>query len=286
MTKPDFRELLVMLALWAKAAYELQVEFFKANGYECFNLPKRLSYQPTYQPWPRDWKAETEAKQSNPYYQLYCVADKVLKFPKSLWPASVTPSEETDEFLDILKFVNMGNWYRKQNTTIDRLKCIIELAKSILDGKTTEAKEPLALVSDPPKGPVTATTDDSKRTVELARSIPDGKPVVVFPPVGKLTAEGWWFGEKRIHVQDWLRPALRAYLDGETCYALVADNEKPYDMQACLKKLILLAKKYGFDPPQNSWPSGTKRHGCMPFVHFNSTEDGNRRNRGDHAKNR
>ena len=288
MTQHAFRDLLTVLVRWATDAYKLQVEFFLANGYECLNPPKPLSDQPTnpsYQPGTRDWKAEAktrhEANLSDPFYQLGCVADKVLKFPKSLLPAGVTPSEETDELFDILEFVQKSNWNRGRNSTIDRLKRIMELVESILGGKPTEGKEPLgALVSDPQKAPVTATTGVSKRTVELARSVPDGKPVVVLPPAGKLTAEGWCFGEKKLEFPPILKPVLKAYIAGKKDFRRT-DCGNLRQRKSELKALIQRAMdEAGYQPVPNRWPKSTKLDGGGVIILFNGRDDENTRTQG------
>lgn len=71
--------------------------------------------------------------------------------------------------------------------------------------------------------------------------------------------------------------------------AVVAANLLPSKVLVCrfafgiglaaLKKLIQKARKLGFDPPPNGWPTATlaDEEGT---IYFNAKEDGNARNQG------
>ena len=261
MTQPDFRQLLINLLRLAKDAYEMRLQHFKRTGRDELPPIKRLPDQPTNPQPPftldgrRFFQAITISREdmnNYPFTQLGFAAHDVFRYPKSLWPASVTPSEETKELLNMLKFVGGDNEDRGENTKIDKLNRIIELTQSILDGKPIGAKEPPILV---PKLP--------KTLLPGLKQPYDGGDFV-------------FCVDEKFKVPPTLQDALKAYLDGEPSIDVGASN--PHQIQTRLKKLILRLKDAGFQPPAKRWPRGQRkktqgeRKKTVNVVHFDSTK--------------
>ena len=267
MTQPDFRQLLNNLLRLAKDAYEMRLEHFNDTGRDELppikRLPdellpiKRLPDQPT-NPLRRRKTVRTfpytlnerlrigvesiqdrEAVNNYPFTQLGFAAHDVFRYPKSLWPASVTPSEETKELLNMLKFVGGDNEDRGENTKIDKLNRIIELTQSILDWKPIGAKEPPILV---PKLPKTLLPG-------LKQPYDGGEFVFCV--------------DENVRVPKSLREAMQAYLDGEPSIDVGASN--PYQIQTRLKKLIFKLMNGGFEPAAKRWPKGNTEKGNVVY---------------------
>lgn len=78
------------------------------------------------------------ANSSDPFYQLFCVAQKVLECPENRWPAGVAGFTTLDLLAMLRPIASRGG----RSATVGDLTRIAELVESILSGKTFEAKEP------------------------------------------------------------------------------------------------------------------------------------------------
>ena len=158
MNQPNFRKHLTLLAFWAKACKdhleyqakhgkappspdEARADIFKAAGFEV--APPPNPYFKLLAKWKKTGKASPFNfffdHSSDPFYQLFCVAQKVLLFLPDRWPGGVADSKAINDLWAMLRpIANQGG----RSATIADLKRIIEHANSILSGKALEAKEP------------------------------------------------------------------------------------------------------------------------------------------------
>ena len=159
MNQPNFRKHLTLLAFWAKACKdhleyqakhgkappspdEARADIFKAAGFEVAPLPN--PYFKLLAKWKKTGKASpfnfVFDHSSDPFYQLFDVAQRVCSFLQDRWPGGVADSKAINDLWAMLRpIVDLGG----RSATIPDLKRIAELVESILGGKALEAKEPL-----------------------------------------------------------------------------------------------------------------------------------------------
>ena len=158
MNQPNFLKHLTLLALWAKACKdhleyqakpgkappspdEARADILKAAGIEVPPPPPN-PYFKLLAKWKKTGKGSpfnfVFDNSNDPFYQLFCVAQKVLEYPENHWPAGVAGSTTLDLLAMLRPIANQGG----RSATIADLKRIIEHANSILSGKALEAKEP------------------------------------------------------------------------------------------------------------------------------------------------
>ena len=159
MNQPNFRKHLTLLAFWAKACKdhleyqakhgkappspdEARADIFKAAGFEV--APPPNPYFKLLAKWKKTGKASpfnfVFDHSSDPFYQLFFFAQKVLLFLQDRWPGGVADSKAINDLWAMLRpIVDLGG----RSATIADLTRIIGLVESILGGKSLEAKEPL-----------------------------------------------------------------------------------------------------------------------------------------------
>ena len=194
MNQPNFLKHLTLLALWAKACKdhleyqakpgkappspdEARADILKAAGIEVPPPPPN-PYFKLLAKWKKTGKGSpfnfVFDNSNDPFYQLFCVAQKVLEYPENHWPAGVAGSTTLDLLAMLRPIAKQGG----RSATIPDLKRIAELVESILDGKALEAKEAQGAVDSAGKIPnkggrpkitlsvgvfVDAVTEDTRR---------------------------------------------------------------------------------------------------------------------------
>ena len=155
MNQPNFLKHLTLLALWAKACKdhleyqakhgkappipdEARADIFKAAGFEV--APPPNPYFKLLAKWKKTGKASpfdfVFDHSSDPFYQLFFFAQKVLEYPESHWPPM------GGSIRDLLAILCPIEKQGGRSATVGDLTRIIEHANSILSGKALEAKEP------------------------------------------------------------------------------------------------------------------------------------------------
>ena len=159
MNQPNFLKHLTLLALWAKACKdhleyqakpgkappspdEARADIFKAAGFEV--APPPNPYFKLLAKWKKTGKASpfnfVFDHSSDPFYQLFFFAQKVLLFLQDRWPGGVADSKAINDLWAMLRPIRT---HGGRSATVGDLTRIAELVESILGGKALEAKEPL-----------------------------------------------------------------------------------------------------------------------------------------------
>jgi len=118
----------------------------------------------------------------------------------------------------------------------------------------------------------------------LRKHIQEGQPIQApRDSVFQVTSNGWECPRGVVRIQDWLRNALAAYLDGSP--KIILDTfGRPSDVAHGLKKMIREARELGFDPPENRWPSARKDGLKDRTIFFDAFENQNQRNKRSREK--
>ena len=155
MNQPNFRKHLTLLAFWAKACKahleyqakhgkpppspdEARADIFKAAGFEV--APPPNPYFKLLAKWKKTGKASpfdfVFDHSSDPFYQLFFFAQKVLEYPESHWPPM------GGSIRDLLAILCPIEKQGGRSATLVDLERIRELVAVLLGGEPIEAKEP------------------------------------------------------------------------------------------------------------------------------------------------
>ena len=187
----------------------------------------------------------------DPFYHLFCLAQKVLDLSENHWPAG-TVIKET--LLALLRpIVTQGG----RSGTIADLKRIAQVVKSILSGKPIKEKKP--------RGPGA----ELGRVTKVVKNILSGKRTEARKTRGFSL---WECPKGTIKVFSRLRPLHDAYLTGEKEHNL-AGHDFPYQVSSLLKKLIKSAQEFEFKPDPDRWPRCEKQDDGGMIIRFDAKED-------------